>query len=49
MSILAYAPDDLTVVATADTTLAALQEHLAARHQWLPVDPWDPGRVTICE
>ena len=47
MSIIAYAPDDLTVVVTADTTLAALQEHLAARHQWLPVDPWDPARVTI--
>jgi glycolate oxidase FAD binding subunit len=47
MSILAYAPDDLTVVVTADATLAALQEHLAARHQWLPVDPWDPANVTI--
>jgi glycolate oxidase FAD binding subunit len=47
MSILVYAPDDLTVTATADTTLAALQEHLAARNQWLPLDPWDPGRLTI--
>jgi glycolate oxidase FAD binding subunit len=49
MSILAYAPDDLTVAVTADTTLAVLQEHLAARCQWLPVDPWDPGKVTIGE
>ncbi len=49
MSILAYAPDDLTVVVTADTTLAALQEHLAVRHQWLPVDPWDPAWTTLGE
>jgi FAD/FMN-containing dehydrogenase len=49
MSILAYAPDDLTVAVTADTTLAALQEHLAARHQWLPLDPWDPEKLTIGE
>jgi glycolate oxidase FAD binding subunit len=47
MSILAYAPDDLTVVVTADTTLAALQEHLRRRNQWLPVDPWNPGEVTV--
>lgn len=44
MSIVTYAPDDLTVAATADTTLAALQQHLAARHQWLPVDP-APGQA----
>jgi glycolate oxidase FAD binding subunit len=47
MSILAYAPDDLTVVVTADTTLTALQEHLSARRQWLPVDVWNPDAVTI--
>jgi glycolate oxidase FAD binding subunit len=47
MSILAYAPDDLTVVVTADTTLANLQEHLGRRNQWLPVDPWNPGEVTV--
>ncbi len=47
MSILGYAPDDLTVRVTADTTLAELQEHLAGRNQWLPVDPCHPQRVTM--
>ncbi|MCX6898661.1 MAG: FAD-binding oxidoreductase [Verrucomicrobia bacterium] len=49
MSIVAYAPDDLTVTVTADTTLAALQQHLAPRDQWLPVDPPNPARLTIGE
>lgn len=49
MSIVAYAPDDLTVTVTADTTLAALQQHLAPRDQWLPVDPPHPARLTIGE
>lgn len=49
MSIVAYAPDDLTVTVTADTTLAALQQHLAPREQWLPVDPPHPARLTIGE
>lgn len=49
MSIAAYAPDDLTVTVTADTTLAALQQHLAPRDQWLPVDPPHPARLTIGE
>lgn len=49
MSIVAYAPDDLTVSVTADTTLAALQEHLGQRGQWLPVDPPHPEHVTVGE
>lgn len=49
MSIVAYAPDDLTVSVTADTALAALQAHLAGRGQWLPVDPPHPERVTLGE
>ncbi len=49
MSIVAYAPDDLTVTVTADTTLAALQEHLGQRGQWLPVDPPHPEHVTAGE
>jgi len=49
MSLVAYAPDDLTVTVTADTTLAALQEHLRQRNQWLPVDPPEPWRMTIGE
>jgi FAD/FMN-containing dehydrogenase len=47
MSIVAHAPDDLTVTVTADTTLAALQQHLAPRNQWLPLDPANPARLTI--
>ncbi len=47
MSIVAYAPDDLTVSVTADTTLAELQAHLAERNQWLPLDPPHPDRVTL--
>lgn len=47
MSIVAYAPDDLTVSATADTTLAALQQHIGTRGQWLPIDPPHADRVTI--
>lgn len=47
MSIVAYAPDDLTVTVTADTTLAALQQHLAPHNQWLPLDPPNPARLTI--
>ncbi len=47
MSIVAYAPDDLTVTVTADTTLAALQEHLAPHDQWLPVDPPNAARLTL--
>jgi FAD/FMN-containing dehydrogenase len=49
MSITAYAPDDLTVSVTADTTLAALQDHLRKRNQWLPVDPPEPQRMTLGE
>jgi glycolate oxidase FAD binding subunit len=49
MSIVAYAPDDLTVTVTADTMLAALQQHLAPRDQWLPVDPPEPARLTLGE
>lgn len=49
MSIVAYAPDDLTLSVTADTTLAALQQHLGQRGQWLPVDPPHPEHVTVGE
>lgn len=49
MSIVAYAPDDLTVSVTAATTLAALQQHLGQRGQWLPVDPPHPDQVTVGE
>jgi FAD/FMN-containing dehydrogenase len=42
-----YTPEDMTVTAEGGLTLAALQATLAARGQWLPVDPPDAGRVTI--
>ena len=49
MSTVAFAPDDLTVSVTADTTLAELQTEVSQRNQWLPVDPPNPDRVTIRE
>ncbi|NQU11305.1 FAD-binding oxidoreductase [bacterium] len=42
-----HAPDDLTVTVTAEVTLAALQQELAKRGQWLPVDPPGAGDLTI--
>lgn len=42
-----YTPEDMTVTAEGGLTLAALQATLAARGQWLPVDPPHAGRVTI--
>ena len=34
-----YNPEDMTITAEAGLTLAALQKHLAAHGQWLPLDP----------
>jgi glycolate oxidase FAD binding subunit len=42
-----YQPADLTVEARAGTTLAALGEALAAKGQWLPVDPPFARRKTL--
>lgn len=42
-----YTPEDMTVTAEGGLTLAALQATLAARGQWLPIDPPHPERVTI--
>lgn len=42
-----YTPEDMTVTAEGGLTLAALQATLAARGQWLPIDPPHPDRVTI--
>ena len=42
-----HTPADLTVTAEGGLTLAALQAALAARGQWLPVDPPHADRVTI--
>ncbi len=45
--IVAYEPDDMTVVAAAGVTLAALNAATAARGQWLPVDPPRPELTTL--
>lgn len=42
-----YSPEDMTVTAEGGLTLAALQATLAARGQWLPIDPPHADRVTI--
>ena len=46
-SIREYSPEDMTVTAEGGLTLAALQATLAARGQWLPIDPPHADRVTI--
>lgn len=45
--VLEHTPEDLTVTVEAGCTLADLQRTLAARGQWLPIDPPHPGRLTI--
>lgn len=42
-----YTPEDMTITAEGGLTLAALQATLAARGQWLPIDPPHADRVTI--
>ncbi len=45
--VLDYQPDDLTVTCEPGLTLAALQEALATRHQFLPLDVPLPERATL--
>ncbi|MGH7907126.1 MAG: FAD-binding oxidoreductase, partial [Candidatus Binataceae bacterium] len=45
--IIAYEPEDMTVVAEAGLTLGALNDHMAARRQHLPLDPPDPPSITL--
>jgi glycolate oxidase FAD binding subunit len=45
--IVAYEPDDMTVVVEAGHTLGDLNATLGARGQRLPVDPRDPGATTL--
>lgn len=42
-----YTPEDMTITAEGGLTLNALQATLAARGQWLPIDPPHGDRVTI--
>ena len=45
--VVAYEPADLTITVQAGMTLRALQRHLAARRQCLPLDPPCPDDATI--
>jgi glycolate oxidase FAD binding subunit len=45
--VIAYEPDDMTVTAEAGVTLGALNQLMAPRRQHLPLDPSDPGSVTL--
>jgi len=46
-SVVAYEPDDMTVVAEAGLMLGDLNATLATPGQRLPVDPRDPGATTL--
>jgi glycolate oxidase FAD binding subunit len=46
-SIIAYEPEDMTVVAQAGLTVGELNATLAQRGQRLPVDPRDPHATTL--
>ncbi len=45
--IVAYEPEDLTVIAEAGVTLGALNAHLGAKGQRLPLDPLNPGATML--
>jgi glycolate oxidase FAD binding subunit len=45
--VIAYEPDDMTVIAEAGLTLGALNELTGARAQRLPTDPPNPDRITL--
>ncbi len=45
--VLEHTPEDMTVTVEAGATLASLQQRLAVHRQWLPIDPPNPGRLTL--
>jgi glycolate dehydrogenase FAD-binding subunit len=45
--IVAYEPEDMTVIAEAGMTLGALNQRLAEHGQRLPLDPCNPGATTL--
>ena len=45
--IVAYEPEDMTVIAEAGMTLGALNRRLAEHGQRLPLDPSNPGATTL--
>lgn len=44
-----FAPEDMTVTVETGISLGALQDTLARKRQWLPVDPPDADNITIHE
>jgi FAD/FMN-containing dehydrogenase len=47
--LIQHTPSDMTATVSGEVTMAALQERLAQKGQWLPVDPPHPERLTIAE
>ena len=45
--VLEYTPEDMTVTVETGITLFSLQNHLAQRRQWLPIDPPNPATTTV--
>ncbi|MBF6571509.1 MAG: FAD-binding oxidoreductase [Candidatus Binataceae bacterium] len=45
--IIAYEPDDMTITAEAGVTLGALNQQMLPHRQHLPLDPADPGSITL--
>jgi len=45
--VLEYRPEDMTITVETGLTLAGLQAETSKNHQWLPIDPPFPDRVTI--
>src|SRR5436189_2353814 len=45
--LLEHKAEDMTATVEAGITLAELQQQLAARGQWLPIDPPKPEELTI--
>ena len=46
-AIVQHTPEDMTVAVEAGLSLAALQESLRSRGQWLPIDPPNPDKLSI--
>ena len=47
--VVEYHPEDMTITAEAGLTLAALQKHLGAHGQWLPLDPPNADQLTLAD
>jgi glycolate oxidase FAD binding subunit len=47
--VVEHTPEDMTATVQGGATLAALQERLAARGQWLPLDPPNAEQLTISQ